>query len=821
MAHTPIDNPDAFLQELVDSPRTIFWMTDPQQNCLYLFQNGTATPAQRRAFSFVTWLKHVHPDDLLHLVPIVKRVREALEGYKVRYRLIRSDGSIRSVLGIAEPRFDSRGRFVGYIGTVSDTGEHAPGQALFTSSPAEEVHRLVAETSSDLISHFAPDTGNYIYISPSVKSVAGYEPEELVGRSAYDMIHPDDIERVRDELRRQLRGEAPDLVEHRVRTRSGDWLWFTSNVSIVWNREHTDMLGAVVVSRNTHRERMALDELKRSEERFRSLTALSSDWYWETDADGRLTFLSDGLYRLFGATPDIMLGRTRTEIAAGTEQPGLQEYQRRVARREPFRDLVYAIRVQPHGTIRHAAISGQPVFEDGVFTGYRGVGRDITREIEFSAKLEHLARHDVLTGLPNRLALVDSLRTLLAAADGTPVAVLFIDLDRFKEVNDSLGHAAGDHLLVEVAQRFARTVRGSDVVARLGGDEFVVCAPCPGGHEEAAALGAALLAALDAPVEVAGEDVWVRASIGACLAPADGDNEDVLFQNADIAMYQAKAEGRNRFRFFESEMSARAKARMAFETSMRRALEQGEFELHYQPRLDLRTMQVTGMEALIRWNHPQLGRVSPLEFIPFAEERGFIGAIGAWVLEEACRQTQSLNQRHGLGLQVSVNLSARQLASHALLEQVSFALASAGLPPALLELELTETALVEDIAVSTEILKKLKALGVSLAVDDFGTGYSGLAYLGRFPLDTLKLDRSFVNQDEPRSNDVIRAFIDMAHALKLSVVAEGVERADTLAFLHAVRCDEAQGYLIARPMALAQFEEYLLQQAAPRVAGLD
>jgi EAL domain-containing protein (putative c-di-GMP-specific phosphodiesterase class I) len=305
--------------------------------------------------------------------------------------------------------------------------------------------------------------------------------------------------------------------------------------------------------------------------------------------------------------------------------------------------------------------------------------------------------------------------------------------------------------------------------------------------------------------------VFVGASIGISMFPQDAGTKELLFQTADTAMYRAKAAGRNRFRFFEAEMTVAARARMALELSLRPALARDEFELHYQPRIDLRTMQLVGVEALIRWNHPEQGRVPPQQFIGIAEETGLIVPIGRWVLREACRQTRALIDEFGSPIRVSVNVSARQLAHPGFVEEVRAALDFAGLHPSSLELELTESALIEDLERTAAMLRELQALGVKLAVDDFGTGYSGLAYLRRLPIDVLKLDRSFVLGDDGRISafEFVKAFVDMAHALQMSVVAEGVETAEVLEFLRAASCDEAQGYLLGRPLPLAELRALL------------
>jgi diguanylate cyclase (GGDEF)-like protein len=447
---------------------------------------------------------------------------------------------------------------------------------------------------------------------------------------------------------------------------------------------------------------------------------------------------------------------------------------------------------------------------------FQAIIRDVTEREETQNRLRELATHDTLTGLPNRALLNERVQRLLDTCphEGA-VATMFLDLDRFKEVNDSFGHEFGDILLCEVAARLRRVIRPGDVIARLGGDEFVIAAYCASGRAAAARIGEKLLDVLTAPITIAGQDVIIGASIGISLFPVDGRSKEQLFQAADTAMYRAKAAGRNRTRFFEPEMAFATRERMALETSLRPALARGEFELHYQPRINLRSMEMVGMEALIRWNHPERGLVSPAQFIPIAEETGLITPIGRWVLMEACMQTQRLMTEFGREICVSVNVSARQLAHATFVGEVRQALRESGIAPHCLELELTESALIADIERTALMLQELHELGVKLAVDDFGTGYSGLAYLRSFPIDVLKLDRSFVLQDDERISafDFVKAFVDMAHALKLAVVAEGVETAEVVEFLRSAACDEAQGYYFSRPLPLAALRARLASEA--------
>jgi len=442
---------------------------------------------------------------------------------------------------------------------------------------------------------------------------------------------------------------------------------------------------------------------------------------------------------------------------------------------------------------------------------------DITARKQSEARLEHLATRDTLTNLPNRLYLNERLKEIIVDAQRSDIqlAVLFIDLDRFKEVNDSLGHDAGDVLLKEVAVRIRDCLRAEDIVARLGGDEFVVVICSNGGRVAASVVAEKIVNSLASAVDLGGHEVFIGASIGISMLGEDGDTTEALFQNADTAMYKAKEAGRNGYCFFSAEMNQEARMRLTLETALRHAIERNELSLHYQPRMELRTMEITGMEALLRWEHPQLGAIPPLEFIPLAEETGLITAIGEWALEEACRQNTLWVTKFGRPLKVSVNLSVRQLKSRRLATRFKEILESTGLPANLLELELTETALMDDPATAAKTLKELKKFGIALSIDDFGTGHSSLAYLRQFPIDSVKLDRAFLVDTVADVNPLklAESIINLVHTLNLSVVAEGVESRDVLEFLRKSDCDEVQGYFVAKPMPAVEFEAFVHKYA--------
>jgi diguanylate cyclase (GGDEF)-like protein len=454
---------------------------------------------------------------------------------------------------------------------------------------------------------------------------------------------------------------------------------------------------------------------------------------------------------------------------------------------------------------------------DGAATGSVFVLRDVSETRALSEKLAHMAQHDALTGLPNRMLLADRIKSAISMASRrlSKPGVLFLDLDGFKHVNDTLGHAAGDKLLQSVANRLSSCVRTSDTVSRLGGDEFVILLAEITQPEDAAIAVARMLEAVSAPHHVDDQELHITTSIGVSLYPVDGMDAETLIKNADAAMYQAKASGRKSYRFFEPAVNLRALERQRTEEGLRRALDREEFVLHYQPKLDLATGRIHSAEALIRWTHPQHGSVQPNDFISVAEESGLIVPIGRWVLREACSQAKTWADA-GLPLQsIAVNVSAIEFQNEHFLSNVFDTLKETGVAPEMLELELTESVLMKRSSHAAATLKALRAEGIRLAIDDFGTGYSSLSYLTRFPVDTLKIDQSFIRRitEVPSETAIVKAVLSMARSLNLRVVAEGVETRNELDFLQAHQCDEAQGYYFSHPLPAERFKEFLHEYA--------
>lgn len=561
--------------------------------------------------------------------------------------------------------------------------------------------------------------------------------------------------------------------------------------------------------------RDAEQELRESEARFRSLTELSSDWYWEQDTEFRFIRL-EGRHTVNGESleGDRCIGRSRWETGLEIQEDGGWEahMQRLNAHRE-YRDVVFR-RTLSDGSHRFTSISGEPIFDSrGGFRGYRGVGGDITERKRAEAHIQYLATHDSLSDLPNRVLFNQMLSMTIETAQRYErrFAVMFIDLDRFKLVNDSLGHGAGDTLLKEVAERLRRSVRSSDVIARMGGDEFVVLLQEVASEKDAETVARKILHAVIEPTVLAGQECRVTASIGICIYPEHGEDVQTLMKHADAAMYVAKEEGKNNYQFYSPDIKAQSFERLALESSLRGALEAGQFVLYYQSKLDLKSDRITGVEALVRWEHPQLGTVPPSQFIPLAEETGLIVPLGKWVLRTACEQNMAW-QREGLApTTMAVNLSPRQFTDPNLLSDIAQVLEETGMLAGHLELELTETMVMQHPERAVSLLKSLREMGVRLAMDDFGVGYSSLAQLKGFPVDTLKVDRSFIRNLPQSEQDsaITQAIIAMAKTLSLTVVAEGVETAEQAAFLRGISCDQSQGFYFSRPAPAEEVSKFL------------
>jgi diguanylate cyclase (GGDEF)-like protein/PAS domain S-box-containing protein len=551
--------------------------------------------------------------------------------------------------------------------------------------------------------------------------------------------------------------------------------------------------------------RETTNAIEASEARFRDVADASSDWIWEVDVALHLTFISERYALVTGRPPEASLGMPIADLFhPGETSDRWQEYLKDLEHWRPFRNIV-SLCEDANGIHRTVRLAGKPVLDRASRpAGYRGTATDITAEIEAGRRAQYLALHDPLTDLPNRTLLNERLEQAISGVSrrGDMAALLLLDLDRFKDVNDTLGHPAGDLLLKEVAMRLSACVREVDTVARIGGDEFAIVQVGIKDAAEAQLLSQRLLELFETPLQLDGHEALVTVSIGIALIPADASIPGKLLQHADIALYRAKEEGRNTSRFFEPEMDARLQQRKAFERDLRLALSREQLEVYYQPKISLLNDELAGVEALVRWRHPERGLILPGEFIGIAEETGVILQLGEWVLRTACRQAAAWSN-----LQVSVNISPVQFRQPDLVQIVQNALQESKLAPHRLELELTESVLIQQPDAAAKLLDELKALGVRVAIDDFGTGYSSLSYLQRFHFDKIKVDRSFIwaISTEPTAAAIVRAVIHLASSLGMLTCAEGVETDEQLAALRSEGCSEVQGYLFGKPMPAPEF----------------
>lgn len=538
--------------------------------------------------------------------------------------------------------------------------------------------------------------------------------------------------------------------------------------------------------------------LATSEARFRDVVEASSDWVWEIDSDWRFTYLSERFQDVTGLSREAWIGAAMDNLLR-TEMGKLSHWLS-IPNRRP--DISVQCRyVDTRGQERITRLSARAM----AGRGFRGTATDVTEEVEARRRIEFLSQHDALTGLPNRTRLQEFLDGKLKASPTAeqPLVMLSLDLDRFKPVNDLLGHAAGDQVLNEVSSRLADCVRHGDLVARIGGDEFVLILTDVSSQEEVETLCRRLIESVERPVTIDEQEVFVSASIGIAMAPNDASEAAELLRYADIALYEAKAGGRNTWRFYAGDMNAKIIERRRLESDLRYAIKHGELRLHYQPRYRIADGQMVGAEALVRWQHPERGLIPPDTFIPIAEETGLILSLSNWVIETACRAAAQWPEH----LFVSVNLSPTEFKRGHLVERLQGILFESGIDPARVELEITESVMLEDAEGALEIMRTLKRLGVRISMDDFGTGYPSLSYLRTFPFDGLKIDRCFlsrlVESDDDKS--IIQAIVGLGRALSLTVTAEGIETAEHLQLLKAVACDEGQGYFLSRPLEADAF----------------
>lgn len=792
---------EALYRRLIEAGTHIVWYLDADGR--YAFINPAAT-----------WLLGYQPAEMIGRRPEdfqaaeqARRDREVIahlaDGNGLCYEsefLHKNGGPV--VLGIsAAPLHDQRGQLIGISGTASDfSGFRRMEQAL---RGGERQLRLVLELLP--VSFWTTDQD--LRMTSLTGTVVDLHEDQAVGRTLEELFGWSDVL-----VRMSNQALAGDSVS-REGKRNG-------RLVQTYIEPLRDQLGEIIGTLGITRD---VTELRRSQqtlldERERAQATLDSigDGVVTTDLDGRITYLNPVAENLcdwpvetaLSQRLDKVLSLLDPETGKPLSSPLFGALDRQ---QQPAASLAARLRRRDGNTIpiefRAAPIHDRAGRLAGTVLAFHDVSA--TRAME--AKLAYQASHDALTGLPNRMLLLDRLNQslVLAARHSGRIALMFVDVDRFKQINDTLGHGIGDKLLQEIGHRLQGCVRRTDTVSRQGGDEFILLLSEAGSPAELSDIAEKIVTRLAEPYELDGHELYLSVSIGISVWPDDGTDAETLIKHADIAMYHAKQNGRNTFQFYIDDMNRKAAERLYLEHSLRRALEREELVLRYQPQVNLHTGRVVGAEALLRWRHPKRGLISPEQFIPIAEETGLIIAIGRWVLEEACRQAAVWRQQGLTSLRMAVNLSLVELRQKDLVKNVEQALASSGLPPEWLELEITESVVMNDVPSATQRLRELKELGLRMSIDDFGTGYSSLSYLKRLPVDSLKIDRIFVRDLSTSTDDaaIADAIIRMGHSLKLTTIAEGVETRMALNFLRDRCCDDVQGYLFSRPLDPKRFAE--------------
>ncbi|HJQ38914.1 MAG TPA: PAS domain S-box protein [Thermoanaerobaculia bacterium] len=661
---------------------------------------------------------------------------------------------------------------------------------------SEDRYRQLFETAHDLVYTHDLD-GRLTSINAAGQRITGYSQDELLGMPIQDLVVPDQLEYGLEQMRKKLRGESEStFYELEIVAKDGHRVPLELSSRLIYRAGKP--AGVHGIGRD-------MTDRKANEARYRVLFERNLAGVYRTTTDGRILDCNDACARIFGyesreeflatAATDLYFDRTERDrvVQMLRAQGSLSNSELRLRRRDGS-----AVWVLENVTL----LDGDTL---------EGTIIDITDRKHAQEQMEYQAYHDSLTGLPNRLLFRDRISVALAHAKraGRGAAVMFLDLDQFKLVNDTLGHTVGDRLLQAIGSRLVHCVRAEDTVARMGGDEFTILLADLSDRRAASPVAQKVLEAVRHPVHVDQHELYVTTSIGIAMFPDDGTDAETLLKNADRAMYRAKDLGRDNFQYATPAHFEMADTRLALERSLHHAIDREEFEVQYQPMVEIATGRVVGAEALVRWRHPEHGLMQPEEFIPLAEETQLIVPLGAWVLRTACKQMKAWHDAGHPWLRIAVNLSPRQFQDQQLVTTVEAILSEVGFPPTYLDLEITESTAMQNAEMSLSILNRLKEMGIRISIDDFGTGYSSLSYLKRFPIDTVKIDQDFVRDLTPDDAAIISAVISMARALNLRVIAEGVETEEQLAFLRREQCSEMQGFLFSEPLSAADFEKAL------------
>ena len=722
-----------------------------------------------------------------------------------------SDGRVLQI-SVLPVRDDDGNIFAGMVMWQDITEQKRASDAIKES---EARYRQLFENANDVIYVHDLD-GNYTSINQAAERIFGYTREEALSMNMAEIAAPEHLQLIKRKLGKKIRGGTGQTVyEIDCIKKDGSRTTLEVNSSLITK----DGVSVAVqgIARDVTERKLAEEKSRKNEQRYTDLFENANDLIYTHDLNGNFTSLNRAGEIITGYPREEVLRMNIADVVAPEFLDAARTMTTRKADGE--RPKAYELEIISKGGNRVTLeISTRLIVTDGLPVGVQGIGRDITDRRQAEEKLRYYALHDTLTDLPNRVQFMNHLRQAVERADGNSYAkfaVLFLDLDRFKVINDSLGHAVGDKLLIAIAGRLTSCVRPGDVVARLGGDEFTILLNRCGDLSEVVRVAERLQARISEPFQIDNYEVFTTASIGIIVSGSVSRQAEDFLRDADAAMYRAKESGKARYEIFDRDMHVRNMNLLQVETDLRHAVERNEFEVLYQPIVELTTGHVNEFEALIRWRHPVHGLVGPDEFVHVAEETGLIIPIGKWILEESCRQIAEWQRRFGLALAVSVNLSAKQLMHPTLASQVRDVLFDTGLAPSQLKLEVTESTVMEHSEKSLKVLSDLDQLGVELSTDDFGTGYSSLSYLQRFPFERLKIDRSFIKimDSDKKSGAIVKTILMLGENLDIEVVAEGIETVSQLEKLRSLGCTMGQGFLFSRPIDRETAEDFLASGA--------
>jgi len=755
--------------------------------------------------SLERWRATVHPEDLQRveraLAQAVKKHTDFLE----EYRVIHADGSVHWLLSKGRGILDRHGQVVRMVGVMFDITERKNIAESLRRS--EALNHQILEAIPDLLMWLSAD-GTCIGYAGGTGTYDLHTPEQAIGRKPHELVPPALADQRMAALAEALKTNTMKVYEQHLSINGQ--IQF-EEVRIIPVAEDQ----ALLIVRNVSDRKQAEQALVDSEERYRLVTENMTDLVCLHEPDGRFIYVSPSCHHLLGYSPEELMGKDPYQLFHPDDLDQINTSHQVVLEGAPL-PTIYRI-LTKSGDYQWLETLSKPIFnESGKLIHLQTTSRDVSERISFQDQLRHDALHDELTHLPNRNLLRERLELVLKRAKRHPelqFAVLFLDFDHFKVINDSLGHIVGDQLLINIAEKLIALTREIDLVARLGGDEFVILLEDIDGPDDAVDVAERILEELRSPLSINDKEIFISASIGIALGTNCRRHAEELVRDADIAMYRAKANGRASYAIFDPAMHQQVLQRLELENYLRRALDMEELVLYYQPIFSLTNLQVVGFETLLRWQHPNLGLVTPDQFVTIAEETGLIVPVGKWILCTACQQLAEWQAQFSAlgGLKMAVNLSVKQLKADILLPQLDDALNQAGITGESLTLEITENLLVQDIDTTSQLLKQVRDRGVHISIDDFGTGYSSLSYLHQLPVDSLKIDRAFVSPEatDNRHRTIAEAVVALSNLLGLNAIAEGIETSEQLRWLQSLNCEYGQGYLFSQPLPVEGIEDLL------------